>query len=116
MSSLVQKLGDKIGSSKVQEFKAIISLMFEQLNMNRNNSTAKEASSATMENEATAIRLAYSGTYKYRAVDQGTPLSSTQYHEISGSGHHGVDYVGVASLRAGKGYSMNAQPTGTRLM
>jgi hypothetical protein len=27
-------------------------------------------------------------------------------HEITGSGHHGNDYVGVASVRSGKGMRM----------
>ena len=29
-------------------------------------------------------------------------------HEISGSGHHGIDYVGVASVRSGKGMRMGS--------
>lgn len=38
----------------------------------------------------------------------------TQSHapiqEISGSGHHGIDYVGVASVRSGKGMRMGPVP------
>ncbi len=30
--------------------------------------------------------------------------------EISGSGHHGIDYVGVASVRSGKGMRMGSMP------
>lgn len=30
--------------------------------------------------------------------------------EISGSGHHGIDYVGVASVRSGKGMRMGPVP------
>eukprot|EP00961_Rhodomonas_salina_P269952 3646993-Rhodomonas_salina.1 len=116
MSGMIQRLSDKIGVGKVQPFKTIISLMFEQLNMNRNNSTAKEAATATLDNEATAVRLAYSGTYKYRVVEHGAPLSSATVHEISGCGHHGPDFVGAASLRAGKGYRTYSQPVGTRIM
>eukprot|EP00961_Rhodomonas_salina_P304951 3941793-Rhodomonas_salina.1 len=63
MSGMVQRLSDKIGVGKVAQVKVIVSMMFEQLHMNRNNSTAKDAPTATIENEATAIRLAYSGTY-----------------------------------------------------
>eukprot|EP00961_Rhodomonas_salina_P035648 479474-Rhodomonas_salina.3 len=113
MSAMIQKLADKIGENKIGPVKTIISLMFEQLNMNRNNSAAKDACSATIENEATAIRMAYSGTFKYRTVNAGD-LSTSTYSEISGCGHHGPDYVGVASLRAGKGYRMVSQPVGTR--
>ena len=57
LSGMLQRLSDKIGVGKVQPFKTIISLMFEQLNMNRNNSTAKEASAATIDNEVITIML-----------------------------------------------------------
>lgn len=116
MSGMIQRLSDKIGASKVHLFKTVISLMFEQLNMNRNNSTAKEAAAATIDNEATAVRMAYSGTFKYRVVERGAPLSAATVHEISGCGHHGPDFVGAASLRAGKGYRTHSQPIGTRIM
>lgn len=36
--------------------------------------------------------------------------AGSQVHEISGSGHHGNDYVGVASVRAGKGMRMGPVP------
>ena len=37
--------------------------------------------------------------------------------EILGSGHHGPDYVGAASIRAGKGYKLiNMPPVSTRLV
>eukprot|EP00961_Rhodomonas_salina_P077121 1034128-Rhodomonas_salina.1 len=103
MLNMIQRLGEKIGSERMQPFKLFISLMFEQLNMNRNNSAAKDACSATIKNEATAIRMAYSGTFKYQAAPAGTNLAALPFSEISGCGHHGPDYVGVASLRAGKG-------------
>ena len=32
--------------------------------------------------------------------------SHAPVQEISGSGHHGIDYVGVASVRSGKGMRM----------
>eukprot|EP00961_Rhodomonas_salina_P276899 3741873-Rhodomonas_salina.1 len=60
--------------------------------------------------------MAYSGTFKYSAAPPGVNVSALPFHEISGCGHHGPDYVGVASLRAGKGYRMVSQPTGTRIM
>jgi hypothetical protein len=40
------------------------------------------------------------------SADNGQVVSETM-----GSGHHGPDFVGVASLRAGKGYKINSQPT-----
>ncbi len=87
--------------------------MYQNLNMNRNNSAAKDAMNATIENEATAIRLAYQGSFKYRTINPADAVPSG-FNEISGCGHHGPDYVGVASLRAGKGYRMVSQPIGTR--
>jgi len=36
--------------------------------------------------------------------------------DIQGSGKHGPDFVGVASLRSGKGYKINTQPTLQRLI
>ena len=42
------------------------------------------------------------GTMKiYPASASHAPIQ-----EISGSGHHGTDYVGVASVRSGKGMRM----------
>lgn len=110
MGSMVQRMADKVGEESIDGIKVAVGLMYELLNMNRNNSAAKDASSATRENEATAIRMAYSGTYKFKVA--GDPV----WNEITGCGHHGPDYVGVKSLRAGKGYKVVSQPTGTRIM
>ena len=60
--------------------------------------------------------MAYSGTFKYRTAERGGPVSAATMHEISGCGHHGPDFVGAASLRAGKGYRTHTQPIGTRIM
>lgn len=46
------------------------------------------------------------GTMKiYPAAGVHAPVQ-----EISGSGHHGIDYVGVASVRSGKGMRMGPVP------
>jgi hypothetical protein len=42
--------------------------------------------------------------------------TSAVIKDIQGSGHHGPDFVGVASLRSGKGYKINTQPTLQRLI
>lgn len=52
--------------------------------------------SATSADTATEA-LAFQGTM--RVKEQGRVVS-----EVLGSGHHGPDYVGMASIRAGKGY------------
>jgi len=36
--------------------------------------------------------------------------------DVKGSGHHGPDFIGCASLRAGKGYKINSQPTIQRII
>lgn len=44
----------------------------------------------------TATPLCAQGTYK--VYDKNMPI-----YEVTGNGHHGPDYVGVASVRSGKG-------------
>ena len=69
--------------------------------------SSKCANLATIENEATLVRLAYGGTYFYKLAAENT------YTEIYGCGHHGPDAVGKASERAGKGIryqTTNARP------
>lgn len=44
--------------------------------------------------------LAFQGTIR-------TKQNGTIIDQINGSGHHGVDYIGVSSVRAGKGYKMS---------
>lgn len=60
----------------------------------------KTAGSASEENETQACALAFQGTMKI------FPGGANPTQEISGSGHHGIDYVGVASVRSGKGMRM----------
>lgn len=59
----------------------------------------KAASEATHDDETQVECLAFQGTMR---IKQGGCCLDT----INGSGHHGVDYVGVSSVRAGKGYKM----------
>ena len=78
---------------------------FNQLHQLRKN-----AGQASMEGETSSDSLAFQGTLQvYNA--QGIKISETL-----GSGHHGPDFVGVASLRAGKGYKISGQPTVQRLV
>ena len=61
----------------------------------------KHAGAASEENETQACALAFQGTMKILGDAAGSVS-----HEITGSGHHGNDYVGVASVRSGKGMRM----------
>jgi len=62
----------------------------------------KTAGNATAENETQANSLAFQGSMRVKVGGQ-------LLQEIHGSGHHGPDYVGVASVRAGKGIKYTGQ-------
>ena len=67
------------------------------------------------ENETSCNSLAFQGTMKIHyhkekhAVSHGSSM-------VSGNGHHGIDYVGVASVRAGKGIMMGSLHQGQHMM
>ena len=71
----------------------------------------KNAGLAAVENEVSSDALAFQGTMRVLNSDSGNVIQ-----EIQGSGHHGPDFIGCASLRAGKGYKINSQPTIQRLI
>jgi hypothetical protein len=71
----------------------------------------KNAGLAATENEVSSDALAFQGTMRVLSADTGAVIQETL-----GSGHHGPDFIGVASLRAGKGYRLNSQPTVHRLV
>ena len=71
---------------------------FTQMALNR-----KPAGAASSENEVCSDMLAFQGSMRVREANGGLT-------EVNGSGHHGHDFVGVASLRAGKGYRIQSQP------
>ena len=71
----------------------------------------KNAGQATVENESVVDSIAFQGTM--RVLKDG---SLGAVREVQGSGHHGPDFVGCASLRSGKGYKLNTQPTMQRLV
>jgi hypothetical protein len=74
------------------------------------HSIRKNAGLAATENEASSEALAFQGTMRVLSGD-GMVID-----DVKGSGHHGPDFVGCASLRAGKGYKINSQPTIQRLV
>lgn len=59
----------------------------------------KGASESVKDDETQMDNLAFQGTMRIKK--HGVLID-----QINGSGHHAVDYVGVASVRAGKGYKM----------
>lgn len=74
------------------------------------HTTRKTAGQSSADSETATDCLAFQGTMR---VKEGSSL----LYEIQGSGHHGPDYVGIASVRAGKGQKMAGQaPTLHRLI
>lgn len=71
---------------------------FTRMALNR-----KPAGIATSENEVCSDMLAFQGSMRIKE-------NNGNMYEVTGSGHHGNDFVGVASLRAGKGYRIQSQP------
>ena len=102
MQAFLDRVENKIGEEHIDGFKNAVSVAYEQLNMHRNSAAAKNACSATVENETTLVRLAYGGTYSYRNA------ASDPWNDIMGCGHHGPDAVGKASERAGRGFRINS--------
>lgn len=84
--------------------------MREMPNFTQLHRIRKNAALAAVENEVSSDSLAFQGTMR---------ILDTQGHlieETLGSGHHGPDFIGVASLRAGKGYKFSSQPNMQRLV
>jgi hypothetical protein len=69
----------------------------------------KPAGSSATEGESFFDSLAFQGTMKI--MEDGREVEHTQ-----GSGHHGPDWVGVASIRSGKGYKISSQPVLHRMV
>ena len=71
----------------------------------------KPAGDAGVEGETVCEALAFQGTMK--VVNS---LTRAEIEHIQGSGHHGPDWVGVASIRAGKGYKTGGPLTLQRMV
>lgn len=111
MHGLLLRVAEKIGEEHVHGIKNVVSVLYDLLHLHRNSAAAKCACLATMENEATLIRLGYGGTYNYKL-----DTDHNGWVEIFGCGHHGPDFVGKASERAGKGMKISGTPMMTRLV
>ena len=102
MQGFLGRVSEKVGDEHINGLRNVVSVAYDMLHMHRNSAAAKCASLATVENEATLIRLAYGGTYHYKAE------KDPSWTEIFGCGHHGPDFVGKASERNGKGMRYNS--------
>jgi hypothetical protein len=73
------------------------------------HSIRKPAGASTVENETFCDSLAFQGTMKITELGR-------EVEHIQGSGHHGPDWIGVASIRSGKGYKAAGAPSLQRLI
>jgi len=101
MYGFLTRVEEKIGSEHIHGLRNAMSAAYDMLHMHRNSAASKCANNATLENEATSVRLAYGGTYFYKTE------KDNNWVEIFGCGHHGPDCVGKASERNGKGMRYN---------
>ena len=111
MHGFLLRVAEKIGEEHITGIRNAISVMYDILHLHSNSTAAKCACLATMENEATLIRLGHGGTYQYKLDSD-----NTGWVEIFGCGHHGPDFVGKASERAGKGMKISGPPQAIRLI
>ena len=111
MQGFMMRVGEKMGEEHLGGMRNSLSILYDMLHLHRNSAAAKCACLATVENEATLIRLGYGGTYQYKLDND-----NGGWTEIFGCGHHGPDFVGKASERAGKGVKINAQAIAARLI
>ena len=110
MTGFVGRVEDRIGSEHKDRVTDAISVAYDLLNMHRNSAAAKCAAAASLENECTVLRVAYSGTYMHKLDSEAT------WTDMFGCGHHGPDMVGKASERNGKGLRAMGMPQAVRIM
>jgi hypothetical protein len=83
-------------------FQKILTTVNTKLNIVSALHESRSATSAAMANESTLCRMFYQGTVKYKKDEHETM--------VTGCGHHGPDYPGVASVRNGKTLMTSAAP------
>ena len=103
MNTFTQKFFSKSSLSGYgQTFQNIMDRVNQKLNIVSGLHESRSATSAAMANESTLCRMFYQGTVKYKEGIQETI--------VTGCGHHGPDYPGVASVRNGKTLMASAAP------
>jgi len=79
LTSFLDRTAEKTGSEHIDGLRNSVSVAYDILHMHRNSASSKCAGLATMENEATLVRLAYGGTYSYKLT------SEVNWNDISGT-------------------------------
>jgi len=94
------------GDPDAVALKAILSVVYDALKMHNEYAEIKDAVAGASSGETTTCRLMYKGTstWMYNVAHHANA------HSTSGCGHHGNDYVGVASVRNGKSLMNSAAP------
>jgi hypothetical protein len=78
MTAFLNRTAEKTGSEHIDGIQNAISVAYDMLHLHRNSAASKCAGLASMENEATLVRLAYGGTYSYKLS------SEVNWNDISG--------------------------------
>ena len=78
MSAFLIRAAEKTGSEHIDGLQNSISVAYDMLHLHRNSAASKCAGLASMENEATLVRLAYGGTYGFKLSTE------PNWNEISG--------------------------------
>lgn len=72
MQGFLGRVADRIGDEHTPGLRNAISVVYDLLHLHRNSAAAKDANLATVENEATLVRLAYGGTYFHKLNHETT--------------------------------------------
>lgn len=86
-----------------EQFNNILTKVNGKLNIVSSIQQNHSASSGAISNETTSYRMFYQGSVRIHA-------SPGPMREVTGCGHHGPDYTGVASVRNGKSIVQSAAP------
>lgn len=103
MNTFTQRFLNKSSLSDKMDFQKTLGVVNQKLNIVSGLYESRSATSAAMANESTLCRMFYQGTVKYKK-------GAEDWTMVTGCGHHGPDYPGVASVRNGKTLMTTAAP------
>jgi len=103
IDSYSRKMIKKVDMATSANLKNEISKAYQKLQMSNNQQVVKDATMASSSNECTNCRLMYQGTSTWS-------YSNAPDKNVTGSGHHGVDYTRVAAVRNGKQLAATSAP------
>lgn len=90
------------------QLREVISTVYKKLELHNNHNLIKDASAATQNDESTQNLLMYAGTATWESRTNNNAEPKIEHR--TGNGHHGQDYVGVASVRNGKSLASTSAP------